>query len=358
MNILFVAAHYYPYIGGVEYVVKSLAERLAKLGHEVVVLTGKSDLHQPKEELISGVKVIRWPTWSPGEAYHFLRKRSELERLLKELTKEVDVVHTHSVHSVFTMYSLRAIIDMLNRSVRVVMTPYYHGTGHTLVRKFLWIPWRRYVRNLLRNCVVHTVSELEARLVEKDFGVKAIPIENGVEEWIRDLRWEPKSYVMYSGRIEKYKNIDLLAKIIKILNKRYGFNLELKIFGRGPYRSKLERLLKNLGIPYEIGDFKPFKEYIKTLSHATLFGLLSEKESYPQSINEANAIGVPVVVAEPWGLNFEGRKRTLLVDPRQNLDTLAENIYEFLEKASREEKSFVPTWNEVVREYMVKLYGG
>ncbi|RLE89873.1 MAG: glycosyl transferase family 1 [Thermoprotei archaeon] len=358
MKILQIATHYYPRVGGLEYVVKSVSERLVKTGHEVMVIAGEPDIEKPREEEINGVKVIKWPTWSPGEAYHFPRKRSELERLLKEFSKEADVVHTHSVHSVFTMYSLRTMIDMLNGSVKVVMTPYYHGTGHTFVRKFLWVFWRRHVRDMLKNCIIHTVSKLEARLVEKDFGVKAIPIENGVEEWIRDLKWKPEGYVMYSGRIEKYKNIDLLAKIIKILNRRYGFNLELKIFGRGPYRSKLERLLKNLGIPHEIGDFKPFKEYIKTLSHTTLFGLLSEKESYPQSINEANAIGVPVVIAKPWGLNFEGRKRTLLVNPRQNLDTLAENIYKFLEKASREEKSFVPTWNEVVREYIVKLYGG
>jgi len=355
MKILQIATHYYPRVGGLEYVVKSVSERLVKMGHEVTVIAGEPDIEKPREEEINGVKVIKWPTWSPGEAYHFPRNRSKLEKLLMDLAKRADVVHIHSVHSVFTMYSLRAIMNM---GKKVVVTPYYHGTGHTLPRRFLWIFWGRRVRNMLKDCIVHTVSKLEARLVEKDFGVKAIPIENGVEEWIRDLRWEPKSYVMYSGRIEKYKNIDLLAKIIKILNRRYGFSLKLKVFGRGPYRSKLERLLMNLGIPYEIGDFKPFKEYIKTLSHATLFGLLSEKESYPQSINEANAIGVPVVVAEPWGLNFEGRKRTLLVDPRQNLDTLAENIYEFLEKASREEKSFVPTWNEVVPEYIVKLYGG
>jgi glycosyltransferase involved in cell wall biosynthesis len=99
--------------------------------------------------------------------------------------------------------------------------------------------------------------------------------------------------VLYSGRIERYKNIDSLAKIVKILNNAYGLKLELKVFGRGPYTEELRKLLKELGIPYEVGDFKPFKEYIEILSHATLFGLLSEKESYPQSVNEANAIGVP-----------------------------------------------------------------
>jgi len=50
----------------------------------------------------------------------------------------------------------------------------------------------------------------------------ATPIENGVEEWIRNLRWNPRGYVLYSGRIERYKNVDLLARIVKMLNDAYG----------------------------------------------------------------------------------------------------------------------------------------
>jgi glycosyltransferase involved in cell wall biosynthesis len=355
MKILQVAPGYYPRIGGLEYVVKSVSERLVKFGHEVTVLAGEPNVDKPREEEENGVRVIRWPTWSPSEAYHFPRRRGDLEEILKELAKRVDVVHVHSVHTVFSMYSL-SIVKQMN--VRVVVTPYYHGTGHTALRRFLWVFWRRYTRSMLKDCIVHTVSKLEARLVEKDFSMSAIPIENGVEEWVRDLKWDPQGYVLYSGRIEKYKNIDLLARIIKILNSAYRFDLELKIFGKGPYMEELKRFLEKLRVPYEIGDFKPFEEYIETLSHATLFGLLSEKESYPQSVNEANAIGVPVVVAKPWGLNFEGRKRTLLVDLNQSVEAIARAVYEFLKEAPQEERSLVPTWSEVTLEYLKRLYGG
>jgi len=355
MRILFIAPSYYPHIGGVEYVVKSVAERLARAGHEVTVVAGEPNTDKPYEEVVNGVRVVRWPVWSPGNAYHIPRKRGELGKFLKELTRQADVIHVHSVHSVFSMYSLRVIKRM---GVRVVVTPYYHGTGHTVFRRLLWVFWRRYVRSLLKGCIAHTVSKLEARFVEKDFGISAMPIENGVEEWVRDLRWGPQGYVLYSGRIERYKNIDSLAKIVKILNNAYGLNLELKVFGRGPYIEELRKLLKELGIPYEVGNFKPFKEYIEILSHATLFGLLSEKESYPQSVNEANAIGVPVVIAKPWGLNFEGRKRTLIVDLGQGVEAIAGAVYEFLNRVPQEEKSLIPTWSEVTLEYLKKLYGG
>jgi glycosyltransferase involved in cell wall biosynthesis len=143
-----------------------------------------------------------------------------------------------------------------------------------------------------------------------------------------------------------------------VLNDVYGYSLELKVFGRGPYAEKLKRFLKELSIPHEVGDFKPYEEYIEILSHATLFGLLSERESYPQSVNEANAIGVPVVVAKPWGVNFEGRRRTLIVDLSQGVEAIARSVHEFLKRTPHEEKSLVPTWSEVALEYLKRLYGG
>jgi hypothetical protein len=79
-------------------VVKSVAERLAKASHEVTVVAGEPNTDKSYEEVVNGVRVVRWPVWSPENAYHVLRKRGELEEFSKELAKEVDVVHVHSVH--------------------------------------------------------------------------------------------------------------------------------------------------------------------------------------------------------------------------------------------------------------------
>jgi glycosyltransferase involved in cell wall biosynthesis len=132
MRILFIAPSYHPHIGGVEYVVKSVAERLAKAGHVVTVVAGEPSIDRPCEEVVNGVRVARWPIWSPGNAYHITRKRGELEKFSKELAREVDVVHVHSVHSIFTVYA-GLVIPGSNISSRIVTTPHYYGTGHTFV---------------------------------------------------------------------------------------------------------------------------------------------------------------------------------------------------------------------------------
>ncbi len=356
MRIVYVTSKYYPWIGGVGYVIKSVAERLAKMGHEVMVVTGEPEAEKPYEEEINGVKVIRWPTWAPSGAYHIPHMRSQLRNLLRKLLNDADVVHVHSAHAVLTVWAAAAV-RRINPGVRIVFTPYYHGTGHTPIRKLLWIYWRRHIRKLITTVdVVHTVSKLEAQLIQQDFGRQAIPIENGVEEAVKTLSWKPENYAMYSGRVEKYKNIHIFAKIIQRLNTKYRMGLTLKIFGDGPYKPQLIRVLKDMQIPHEVAPFQPFAQYIQTLSRATLFGLLSQKESYPQSINEANAIGVPALTAPPWGRNFEGRTRTLMIDSTQDIDKAAEEVYRFLQKAPLEPPNNVPTWDEVTLQYIKLLY--
>jgi len=354
MKAMFVVSHYYPYAGGVEYVVKSVTERLVKKGHDVIVLCGEPSLDNPKEGWINGVHVFRWPVWAPGDAYHIPRMRGKLKSWLLNAVKGCDVVHFHSIHSVLTVYSL----DLLkNCEVRKVLTPYYHGTGHTAFRRLLWKRWRSHVKGALRFIqAVHTVSRLEAQLVKRDFMVNALPIENGVDEWILKLSWSPSDYVMYSGRIERYKNIHRLANIVKILNTEFGMNLELKVFGSGPFTDRLNKHLMRIGVECRVNPPQLFEEYINILSKASLFGLLSEKESYPQSINEANAIGVPVMIVEPWGLNFSERSRTLITQLYKSDETLAKEIVTFLDETRKQPRSEVPSWNQVVDIYIKKLY--
>jgi glycosyltransferase involved in cell wall biosynthesis len=354
MRVLFVSSSYYPHVGGVEYVVKSVAERLVEMGHEVVVLASEPKVEKPVEEYINRVAVLRWPVWAPGGAYHIPRMEGKLRSWLLNAVKGFDVIHFHSIHNVLSVYSL----DVLkNYEVRKVLTPHYHGTGHTTFRRILWLAWRCHVRRALRSVsLIHTVSAMESKLMLKDFNVKSITIGHGVEEWLSKINWVPSNYVMYSGRIERYKNIHRLANIVKILNNM-GLDLELKIFGNGPYINRLIRHLNKIKIKYEVMPSQPYKKYIMYLSRATLFGLLSEKEAYGLTVNEANAVGVPVVVVEPWGLNFSGRSRTLITQLHKSDKALAKEISAFLDDARKQPKSEVPSWNQIVDIYLKKLYG-
>jgi len=354
MQILFIVHRYYPHIGGIEYLVKSIAEHLAKNKHSIIVLTGEPGLKELTEEEINKVAIIRWPTLTFNEGYHVPLRRSELAKMLHKIVKDVDVIHVHNVHAIMPMYCLNILIK---NPVWKVLTPYYHGTGHGVISRSLWPFWRNYIRKIVKKVnVIHVVSYLEKNIVERNFNVKAELIENGVDEELIKTSWKPEDYIMYSGRIEKYKNCQRLVNVVKILNQEFGLNLKLKMFGEGSYKRVLERLLRQADITYELHSFQPFEKYVENLSKASAFALLSGKESYPQTVNEANAIGVPVIVAEPWGINFARRKRVLVINLAEGDKEIASKIAKFLVRAKEEPRPRVPTWNEVTREYVRKLY--
>ena len=189
MRLLFIAPGYYPRIGGVEYLAKSVAERLVKTGHDVTVLAGEPNTDRPFEEEINRVKVIRCPVWSPGNAYHYPRRGSELKKLLKGFARNYDVVHIHSVHSILSVRSLNIVRDL---STKIVVTPHYHGAGHTTLRKLLWIPWRHIVTTMLSKAhVIHAVSTRESSLIAKHYPhvkERIVVIPNGVDKDVYNYR--------------------------------------------------------------------------------------------------------------------------------------------------------------------------
>jgi glycosyltransferase involved in cell wall biosynthesis len=338
MRVLFIAPSYYPHIGGVEYVVKSVAERLARAGYEVVVAAGEPSADKPREDVVDGVRVVRWPVWSPGNAYHIPRKRSELEKLLKELASQADVVHVHSVHSIFTVYAGLAIANS-DGSPKIVVTPHYHGTGHTLARRVLWIFWRRRVAKLLKRAsVVHAVSKREASILASHYseiGSKIVVVPNGVDEDILSYRWQGQNgnYMVYAGRIEKYKRLEIAVDLAKELN------LKLLIIGKGPYREKLVRYANKVyrgGV--EFLEPQPRQKYLELVSRARYAINPSKHEAFSIFVAEALAMGTPAIVSKEIAENLEAEAKPLVRDL-----VIAE-------------KAQIKTWNEIMRRCLHELY--
>jgi len=338
MRILFIAPSYYPHIGGVEYVVKSVAERLAKAGHEVTVVAGEPNTNRPYEDVVNGVRVVRWPTWSPGNAYHIPRRRGGLEKLLRELAKQVDVVHVHSVHSIFTVYA-GLVIAGNSGSPRIVASPHYHGSGHTFLRRFLWIFWRRRVAELLKKAsIVHAVTKREASMLSNhylDVGSKVVVVPNGVDEDVFSYRWQGQSsnYMVYAGRIEKYKRLEIAIDIAKKLN------LKLLIIGKGSYREKLVKYANKVyrgGV--EFLEPQPREKYLELLSRARYAINPSKHEAFSIFTTEALAIGTPAIVSKEIAENLEAQAKPLAKDL-----VIAE-------------KAQIKTWNEVLLAYIKELY--
>jgi glycosyltransferase involved in cell wall biosynthesis len=96
--------------------------------------------------------------------------------------------------------------------------------------------------------------------------------------------------MVYAGRVEKYKRLEIAIDIAKKLN------LKLLIIGRGPYREKLVKYANKVyGGSIEFLEPQPREKYLELVSRARYAINPSKHEAFSIFAAEALAYGVPVI---------------------------------------------------------------
>lgn len=355
MKIAQICPRYFPDIGGVETHVKEISERLVRAGHEVEVITTDTTGKLSKRETINGVKVIRFRSFAPGNAYYF---SPQIYTYLKK--HDYDVIHAHSYHA------FPAFFACLGRhGGKFVFTPHYHRRGHTAFRNLLHKPYRLFGKLIFsRADSVICVSEYEKKLVESDFKVaaKTVKIPNGINlKEFENLRVSGKSQkskvgkeklLLYVGRLEEYKGVQY---IIQSLPELQDFNL--RIVGKGPYETELRSMARSCGVEDRVEWLKELsrKELLECYVDADIFLMLSSHEAYGITVAEALAAGTPCIVAKGSALEeFVNGENCIGIENPVSKEKVSRALREF-EKKERKESSRINSgidknivdWNEV-----------
>ena len=104
--------------------------------------------------------------------------------------------------------------------------------------------------------------------------------------------------LLYVGRVSKEKNLPFLAQSFKemsALNK----NMHLVIIGDGPYLEEMKQSLK--GYPATFTGFLTGTELEQAYASADIFVFPSMTDTFGNTILEAQASGIPVVVSDEGG---------------------------------------------------------
>lgn len=336
MRVLFITPYYYPYIGGVEYVVKSIAERL----EDSVVLCGDPSIKSTKIEQISRVTVVRHPVFCPFGVYQIPKDITSLKKIIKKLG-DVEIVHVHSAHSIFSVYC-GILVKKIHKDLSLVFTPHYIGIRNTL-NKVLWVFWKQKLNQLLKlskKVQILSLTEKDAFLSMFPFIEEKIEIiPNGVENDTFSYRYSGDGdYILFSGRIEKYKGLDLLPK----LGEKLG--LSVLIVGKGKYSKKLKKY-KNVFISAP----KPRKEYLKLIASARYAANTSMYEALSIFVMECMAIGTPIFVTKPILKSVQSF--IYGYEESDNAHIKVNDTEFYLVRGGK-----VPSWDEVVKMIVCKLY--
>ncbi|MHC1567519.1 MAG: glycosyltransferase family 4 protein [Candidatus Syntropharchaeia archaeon] len=295
MKIAQVCHRYHPNKGGVENHVREISERLAKKFHVEVISADLSSDKSHNEE-INGVKVRRFNSFAPNDAYFF---SPQIFFYLRK--SDFDIIHAHNYHA------FPALFASLVKCGGFIFTPHYHGMGTTWLRSGLNKPYKLLGSKIFRRAErIICVSEFEKELIKRNFGVsedKMIVIPNGIAV---DKIEESKPFdfdgylILYIGRLEKYKNIHFMIKAMKYLPEDFYFY----IGGSGSYEGELRNLIHKLGLERRIrllGSISDDEKY-RWMKSCSLFVNLSGIEAFGMTVLEALAAKKPVIVNEEGGL--------------------------------------------------------
>jgi len=323
-----------PEAGGAEIYLHEILKRLARKGHEIVLVSSKYKGCK-EQETVDGIKVVRI-----GNKYffNFAFFWCYITRLRNE---NFDIV-IDSISKV----PLCAPFYVKDQIISVI----YHIHGESLFRElplymalYVCLMERSLIPVFYRRSVVVTISgSTRDELIRFGLFSENIPIIYcGIDN--SELALGRKSYlptILYFGRVKKYKRLDHLVKAFQYIKMNVP-DARLIIAGKGDDYRRLTDLAKKLRILDSV-DFVgkvSEKEKIKLLQEAWVYVMPSIKEGWGISVIEANACGTPVVAYDVPGLRDSVRHgyNGFLVEDG-NVNALAEVTLELIKNAGLRRK--------------------
>ena len=296
MRILRVAQKLYPAVkGGGAYHVYAMSRDQAAMGHDVTVVTLKTNPEQPRFEKRDGYTIYRYPTTvqplgnniSLGVANH-LRK-----------AEGYDVVHAHS-HLYFST-NLAALNHQFN-DIPLAITN--HGLYSQNAPEWMFDAYLRTVGRWTFNQAdaIFCYTEADRERV-REFGVTS-PIEvvpNGIDT-DRFTPEGPESelidhdgpVVLFVGRLVEGKRPQLAVEAVKRLREEQP-DVKLYICGEGPLQAKLEA---TAGDGIEFLGHVSYNEMPDVYRGADVLVLPSRAEGLPRTVLEAMASKTPVITSD------------------------------------------------------------
>jgi len=316
VRIAQIVSSYHPRTGGVETHVRRLAQGCVEAGDRVTVFT-----HQvgscPIDEWMGAVRVLRFPLTVSSRNYPL---SLSLFRYLRLHAADFDLVHAHNYHTLVGHVAISSRLPF-------VFTPHYHGTGHTPLGVILHQLYRPAgARQFTAANAVICVSNPERDLVIKDFpGTtgKVVIIPNGTDLKKhapgRDQVTLRQPVVLTVGRLERYKNVDLIIDAFHALPS----SAMLVVVGDGPDRARLEQRAEAHGLGASVRFTGRISDPMldQLFAQASVVTSASDHEAFGLTLAEGLASGARVVAsaipAHAALANLAGLNAPVaLVDPR------------------------------------------
>ncbi len=317
MKIVIGTDSFAPSISGVSIFAERVAGFMAEKGHEVCVFAPSATSKTYIDKKYDKFTVFRLGSIkNPFRKSHHisLRPTAAIKRELKKFGRP-DLVHLQDPTSISA--ALLKYAD--GNNIPVVITNHFSLDfilSYVNFLKFLHPPIAAYLKwrfsRFYNRCVLVTTPSKTAKRQIEDWGFKT-PLKvfsNGIDtqrfhpvpdkKAARDkFKLPDKPIVVYSGRIDKDKNVDVLVRAIPLVLKK----VEAHFFfvGGGQMVDELKTLARELGVEKSVtfGGWLDYSsaDFPSAYQASTLFASPSCIETQSIVMLEALSTGLPVVAA-------------------------------------------------------------
>lgn len=371
MRILILNSEYPPIGGGAGNACAHIANRLVKMGHDVLIITSRFE-NLPHNEQIEGVTIRRIPA---------LRRSPDRSGVVEQLLFSLSATFsTFSLVRRFKPNATLAFFGVPSGAVALFLKyvhkipyvvslrggdvpgfrPYDFKIYHKLFAPFLRIIWKN------ASALVANSNGLRDLALQFDQRFEIPIIPNGVDLKIykSSIHDSVLPRLFSVGRIVHQKGLDLALRALAGLK---DFAWEWRIAGDGPQMELLKSLAHELGIQDRIHflGWQSREQLIEQYQKSNLFVFPSRHEGMPNAVLEAMASGLPIVASQIAGneeLVLDGETGFLF--PSENVEALSLALKKLLNDValrqqmgtasrSRVEKCY--SWENTAEQYAILL---
>lgn len=307
------SAQFLPNVGGAEKYTDNLARELARLGHEVVVVTTDASAPAGVEQAAPGVEVVRLPCFPLiGGRMPVPRKNAEFRRLLSEVeARSFDGV---LVNTRFYLHSLLGLKFAKRQGMRAVLCE--HGSAYLTFGNALLDKAVVAYEHLITARVKHYRPDFYAVSSKGLAWLKTFHIEgcgvlsNAIDADAFCAKASGRSFraeygvaddallVSFVGRFIPEKGVDALIEAMRMLEAQ-NVAAKLVMAGTGPLEGRIrEARLANIVVAGKLDA----SDVAALMGESDLFCLPTRSEGFSTSLLEASALGTPAAITDVGGV--------------------------------------------------------
>ncbi|MDR1475141.1 MAG: glycosyltransferase family 4 protein [Holosporales bacterium] len=281
--------------GGAERVLSELANRIVeKENSRVSLITFSAENAKPFYPLSQKIKLIQL-NQSKNETFYLIRLKNIIKRVLC-LRKMFKKLKLDAIISFVDIANITTLIAATGISVPVIVSERTSPQNYKIPRLY------QRIRRLFYPRAVFVLIQTESC---KDYfhyldNIKIIPNAAMIPACTKKEMSSEVKNIVSTGRLHPHKDFDVLINAFKHLSERFP-NIKLTIYGEGPERVNLEKLVESLNIQNRVFLPGVVSDIHSILADADLFVFPSRYEGFPNALCEAMAVGLPVIASDCAG---------------------------------------------------------